>query len=1039
MKELITAPLGSRRYREPLLASLQARIQRGGEDSFIMVFPTSHLLHQTREHLVTRAARQLNLFTFDELAERLLDRPIELVTGRSREHVFEHILQELSTELQCFRPDQLQPGMIGSILQAVVTMRRTAVTADMVKSDNPLVEDIATVCRRYERFLAENELMDLEEVYFQAGRRLEAGITPAWLSKVDWLLVDQYFDFEPLLFSVLDALAQKIDSVTVTMPFVHQEPYTLVSETIAELQRRGFKVRHEAGENRTPLSQLADKLFVPGAEPAPAPVTELAADTVSAELDLVAATIKDLAADGVKPNEICLVVSDQDKYLPPLREQFRRHQIDVNLPIAVSLTSVPWVRELLAIWEAAASLEPGVLTNLVKAKYINHYLPQSGDPDAAELLIRQFGEHANGCWPDFLDSQQARLHRAWENGSDDWERGQYQQPLEVLSAGSEYIKAAVKAVAAWFPGGGAEKYSAARHCSLLKALLQVNRERICPEGAGELDLRDRLAYKTVQQIIRAYLQTAQRVSQADLTAGGFLREIKIWLEQTVALEHASPAAIPVLRPSQARGVYFKHVFVLGLNQGVLPRQISTNWLLSRPAFQGLAGALAVSWQDTKRDLERQKLEFHNCVVMAESGLWLSRLLPGLQEEAMISDFLREVRALTSVETLVRDGAEPFPQLNAVINPRQLAGRLVMDMVAGKQTAETEIGWSWLLCQDWFDGVRDCMEMELGRESSSPADKFDGALESARQKVGTRFRRGVYSISRLEQYIRCPFAFYASYVLALSPLPGQRPEYSPLERGEFLHWILEHFYKRHILTGRIPTSLSEALTNVASEYMEANGWDTSSPVWQLRLREAVAQLAELIQGDLEWIQSSGLRPALLEATFGLPGSEVGPVSLGGEVSFHGKIDRVDILEQDGQCLACVYDYKSSREIGASRIMQGKSFQIPVYLVAAEALLRAQGYKNARVLGGGYYVLKTGQRRGGIWSKEFNTLTGNRLKALSAEAWEQLTDTLAVMADNYHNEIMSGRFTPRPDSERDCLWCDFRYCCRHDKNRLRRKGV
>ena len=41
---------------------------------------------------------------------------------------------------------------------------------------------------------------------------------------------------------------------------------------------------------------------------------------------------------------------------------------------------------------------------------------------------------------------------------------------------------------------------------------------------------------------------------------------------------------------------------------------------------------------------------------------------------------------------------------------------------------------------------------------------------------------VYSISRLEQYARCPFSFFARYCLELEPALQDVPDYSALERG-----------------------------------------------------------------------------------------------------------------------------------------------------------------------------------------------------------------------------------------------------------------
>ncbi len=255
----------------------------------------------------------------------------------------------------------------------------------------------------------------------------------------------------------------------------------------------------------------------------------------------------------------------------------------------------------------------------------------------------------------------------------------------------------------------------------------------------------------------------------------------------------------------------------------------------------------------------------------------------------------------------------------------------------------------------------------------------------------------------------------------------------------MHWLLERFYQGGFI-GRAdadrPETIRQPLAALTRQWLEQAGCDPDELMWRLRGRDAVNMVAALVETDLAWLQRTGLKPVLFEASFGLPGSAAGTVSPGEDMYFHGKIDRIDILERDGETWAVVYDYKTSREVTRSKILAGKSLQIPVYLTAVSPLLEKQGYRDVRVMGGGYYVIKKAKLAGGIWNKEFTSLVKSGLGSLEQAEFEDLEQTLAKVSKEQHEAILAGNFVPDPDGDA-CKWCDFARCCRYDKYRLKLK--
>src|SRR5690606_17458802 len=120
-----------------------------------------------------------------------------------------------------------------------------------------------------------------------------------------------------------------------------------------------------------------------------------------------------------------------------------------------------------------------------------------------------------------------------------------------------------------------------------------------------------------------------------------------------------------------------------------------------------------------------------------------------------------------------------------------------------------------------------------------------------------------------------------------------PDYSALERGTLLHWLLEKYYAEFFVpAGHRGAEIRDVLEMLAEQWLHKYGRDRQNRMWQLRVRDAVDMVQALVESDLQWLERTGLRPVLLEASFGLPGSAVPAVRPGGgPVSFRGKIDRI----------------------------------------------------------------------------------------------------------------------------------------------------
>lgn len=1032
MKKVVLLPMGDQGHIDALLEHLGNIVEAGREDEFAMLLPSAQLLHEYRHRLVRSASRRLNLTTFDNLVADALAASAARISGLSSNAVTEiifNILTSRTEDLPKLGGYARSRGMARQLAYALGQLRRASISpekfeAALALSPDPILKDVLIAWQDYQAFLRDKSLADIEEQYALATNTL--AFIP-WLTCVREVHVCWFFDFEPLQQEILDKLADTRD-VTVWLPYKHLAHSQYVDETLLSLEQRGFAVRTLAGS----ASPLTKNLFLTPPESCSVPrVQGLAAPRLRQELELIARELKKLAVGGATPEDICLVVPDQRRYLPLLRDLYQEHAIELALPLITDLTSVPWVREVLAIWKGAAvGWDRDSLLTMAETAYIIDHLPRDYDGDAVSWAVISLGRDLRGeAWLSRLDREIKRLNRQLAEGQE-WLQKDIEASLSLYLAARPGLEAWIQVMAPM-----QKALSPQGHCQLLQELLEKNASSIAG-GQGEEAIRDQVALNKVQAAIQGYLSCCTLLERtAPIGPGQFVEEFSPWLEQDLSLERSNPGAVRILSPAQIRGMKCKYVFILGLNQGVFPRPAREHWLLDRVAqLPGLPAPARAS-------LAQEKIFFHSCVAATQDRLYLSRLLPGVEQEAEASPFWRDVEALVEggleLETL--NSADLLPPLapETITSPRQLRQSLI-HALAGGQEVSAELT-TWLRGGDKYQGLQIASTVEQRRESPLPWDNMDGVLCHSDGILFASMGKAVYSISRLEQYARCPFSFFARYVLGLEPAPQDVPEYSALDRGTLLHWLLEKFYTEFWESADVhaPMTIRRPLEALARQWLEEHGRDLMDKLWRLRAKDAVDMVQALISVDLPWLERTGLHPVLHEATFGLPGSPVGPVQpRGGEVRFHGKIDRIDVVEKGGETWAVVYDYKTSQEITQKDIIRGKSLQIPVYLAAVPALLENLGYKDVRVMGGGYYVIRKAKLAGGIWHREFTDWSKKRLGSLEDTEFLALEHTLADRAEELHRDILAGKFPPQPDAEA-CTYCDYQHCCRYDKNRFNLK--
>ncbi len=466
--------------------------------------------------------------------------------------------------------------------------------------------------------------------------------------------------------------------------------------------------------------------------------------------------------------------------------------------------------------------------------------------------------------------------------------------------------------------------------------------------------------------------------------------------------------VQVLDAMSARGLPFRRLAILGLNERVFPRFILEDPFIRDAVRTRIATRLGPRLPAKLRGYDEERLLF---TLLKESA-----------RERLVMSWRRSDdagRAQVRSTFLETDGiAVPRPPAERLASlPRELLTRKeasILEALSGDSARVASAFRAFGVDTAAFD-----RRSKFLREIESVRDPGprDGRI------AGPPARRA-FSPTSLETFATCPFQYFMGRVLHLKPLdePEGERETSAMDEGRLFHAFLEDFHGR--LKGRLPATLAEARPEFESALaaafarLEAERSVRHPLVWEAERAGIRGVLEAAVAWDLAHLD--GFVPSRFEE--GLEADvQAGPV----KVRVSGFIDRLD-LRPDGAFR--VIDYKRSRsqrydssiETG---VRAGRYLQPPLYFLLAEKALKGEGVKVATAASKSGYVFLRDVADGGkgeLWME-------GGLGAAGAEFADKLGKSLVAIA--------RGEFVIRPGDH--CKHCDFRTACRkqHTPTRLR----
>ncbi|MGE0055560.1 MAG: double-strand break repair protein AddB [Hyphomicrobium sp.] len=349
---------------------------------------------------------------------------------------------------------------------------------------------------------------------------------------------------------------------------------------------------------------------------------------------------------------------------------------------------------------------------------------------------------------------------------------------------------------------------------------------------------------------------------------------------------------------------------------------------------------------------------------ADPGAWLNRpmrehlKLPSPEED--IGRSAHDFISLIGAERVYLTRAQKINGVPTV--PSRWLMRLDALLKGVKLTDELKPDKPWLNWARSRDGLADAARIRI----VAPAPAPDLALRPRKM-----------SVTRVEEWIRNPYAIFARQILELDPLPalGEAPDQSL--RGGLVHEVLAQFAKRY--PNQLPGNMVDELNDIARDVLrDYTGHTRVAAFWMPRLSRFLHWFAET-----ELARRDNVTTVTAETSGSLViDAPAGPFRL------TARADRID--DTSGGLI--ITDYKTGQAPTPSAVQLTRAPQLPLEAAIA---LGESGFPG--LAGKSVKALRYIRASGGEPPGEEKTVSDGDVESLAAKAREGLEKLVALYDD------------------------------------------
>lgn len=660
-----------------------------------------------------------------------------------------------------------------------------------------------------------------------------------------------------------------------------------------------------------------------------------------AEVEGVARELRRLARDeGMRWSEMAIMSRDLAGYHELIAQEFSVYDIPHFLDHKRPILHHPLIELLLSITEAAQShwaYEP--LFRCLKTDFF----PLERDAvDCLENVVIEHGFHGES----WSNNQPWRIHRQWTLGQNE---EQHQTELEIqaeINASRQtvydLIAPFIQAVSP-FRGDGPQPvrvitealYSFMERLNVPASLKKWSEKEQAEGNLSEARLHEQIW----DAVIDVFDEMVAGLGDTCLALDDYVLILASGLEN-LQLGLIPPGLDQVLVGSldRSRNPEVRVLFLLGANDGILPARPASEGMLDAEEREQLEKAGVSLAPKGKAQMDEEQFFIYTALTRASEKLFVSYPLTDEEGKGLtVSPVVTRLKHLfPKLSDIFLGKSEDLERLSHPDSALQAYAEQRRTLRLGEPLSPL-----WQAVERWLTLDPQRQHQVKLLQGSLMARNQEGKISRplARRLYGKRLKA---SVSRLEQFARCPFAHYARYGLKLRERTTH--ELSSPDMGQFFHALLHDFALRlreqGLDWGKLTKEESWALVSELADHL-APGVQHEILLSSARYRYLTYKLKRTVHHAIRVLGEHARKgifiPIQLEVRFGpsetLQGVNV-PLTEGNSLLLSGQIDRVDAAFLDGQVYLRVLDYKS-RELSLSldSIYYGLNLQLLTYLDVA----------------------------------------------------------------------------------------------------------
>ena len=388
--------------------------------------------------------------------------------------------------------------------------------------------------------------------------------------------------------------------------------------------------------------------------------------------------------------------------------------------------------------------------------------------------------------------------------------------------------------------------------------------------------------------------------------------------------------------NRSRSKRVKAIFIIGLNDGIFPSTNREEGFINDKDREDLKLKGIELAKTNKEQIYEENFNIYKAFTTAENKLFLTyastssdgaTLKPSMLIYRIKKIFpkLNEESDIVNKKSIIKNQKATFEEL--LVNLRKFQDGMEVDPIW------FEIYKIYNSDEEWKKRLNKALEGEIYTNNPQRITK-----ENIEKTYGDVL---FTSISRLEQYRRCPFSFYLKYGLNINE--NDTYQIQSIDTGTFMHDIIDTFFERVQDLGLSVRNMEDdAIKHFIDEIVEEklnlprNYIFISSAKFKnqtLKLKRLVLKAMKYI---IATIKNSDFEIFGHEVEFG-DNKKYPPIEItledGKKVEIIGKIDRVDIAKDERGKYIRIIDYKSSiKDIELNDVAYGLQLQLLTYMDA-----------------------------------------------------------------------------------------------------------